>query len=313
MPHIASARPQRLDQPLARRAVGPLRRPPARHHRCYRHERHRVERENPTGADGRHDETADGRSHRPGDIHVQPVQRRCLREQLTIDQIGLYRLPGRAGHRVAATQGKGESQDQGRRSGIEEGRDGQRRRGQEHRQLRAQQQPSPVDQVRQGPGGQGQQHDRQARSGLHQRRPAAGSGRSAATARRRSASRCPHWRRTARSTAPGKPGRNAAAPTPTRAGGPELTAASVLMLRSGRPAVLARHHKRLLTRCRYIMPMSPRAAQRARWAAVHPVVRSEVSTMKKATLATIVSTGLAALAPSGWPPCPRDIAVRHGG
>ena len=52
------------------------------------------------------------------------------------------------------------------------------------------------------------------------------------------------------------------------------------------------------------MTLSPQAAQRARWAAVHPVVRSEVSTMKKATLATIVSTGLAALAPSGWPPLP---------
>ena len=48
-------------------------------------------------------------------------------------------------------------------------------------------------------------------------RPAAGSRQSAATAHHRSASRCPHWRRTAQSTALGKLGTNAAVPTPTRA------------------------------------------------------------------------------------------------
>ncbi len=98
-----------------------------------------------------------------------PFNAAACGRSLTIDQVGLYRLPRRAGHRVTTTQGKSEPQHQCRRSGTYEGRDGQRRSGQEHRRLSAQQQPSPIHQIRPGTGRQGQQHDRQTRRGLHQR------------------------------------------------------------------------------------------------------------------------------------------------
>ena len=75
----------------SRRAhVDALGRAPARHHRGDADERHGVEREHPARADARHEEAADGRAHRPGDVHVQAVERRRLGKQRR-------GRPGRAG------------------------------------------------------------------------------------------------------------------------------------------------------------------------------------------------------------------------
>ena len=119
---------------------------------------------------------------------------------------------------VPQPRAKVRPQDQRRGRRAQEGHRGQRRRGDEHRHLRAQQQPPPVDDVGERPRRQGEQHDRQAGGGLHQRDQQRRACRSAATAHRPSASRCRRWTRTARSTAPGTSRAGAAAPRPMRAG-----------------------------------------------------------------------------------------------
>ena len=96
----------------------------------------------------------------------------------------------RAGHRVTAAEGEGESQDQRRRRGIDEGRDRQRRRGQEHRQL------APSSSRRRSTRSAERRQAAPAARSADSRRsapttPAAGRCRSAATARRRFASKCP--------------------------------------------------------------------------------------------------------------------------
>jgi hypothetical protein len=121
--------------------------------------------EHPTRAGGRDDDTADRRSDRPGQVHVDAVQRSRLRQHRTVHQVRLDRLPGRAGDCVSAAEKEGQREDDRRGSRAEERRDGQCPGGEEHRKLGTEQQSPAVDQVCPGTCRQSEQDDRQTRSG----------------------------------------------------------------------------------------------------------------------------------------------------
>src|SRR5437773_2729725 len=131
--------------------------------------RRRVQEKDPARPQGRHQEPAERRAEGARNVDRDAAQRDGARELLARHQVRRRRLPGGRVERIAEAHAEGEREQQPRSRAAEHRADAERGRGDEHPRLRHEAQPAAVDDVGEGPGGQRQEEERQARRRLHER------------------------------------------------------------------------------------------------------------------------------------------------
>jgi hypothetical protein len=144
----------------------PCRRPPRDEHEDRAEERHGVDGEHPAGAGARDQDATDGRPDGASDVERHRAERDGLREVVLVDQVGLDRLPRRAGHRHAGAERERQREHAEGRDRVGEGESGHRRGGHHHRRLRADQDQSPIEQIGHHTRRDADEQDREERRGL---------------------------------------------------------------------------------------------------------------------------------------------------
>jgi len=166
--NVPAAGPDRLAGVLAWQRVRRRGAAPPRDDRQDGQERRGVDQENRARAGRREYQPANRRADRASQVLVHRTKRDRLRPFGRRDELGLQRLPGRRGQRLAGPDGEDQRQQQPGRNQAGNRQHAERGRGQQHHRLRDQQETPPVHQVADGPSSHGEQHDGQARGGLNQ-------------------------------------------------------------------------------------------------------------------------------------------------